>query len=505
MQEPGAQHPPRLVLVGRSHDHDVRQAAQVGHVIRAGVRGSVAAHHAGAVDGEHHRKILQHHVVHDLVVRALQERGVDRHHRLQSLACEPRGERHAVLLGDRDVEIPLGIELLESLHLRPLAHRGRNRHQPLVALGHVAQPLSEDLRIRRPRRRRRRVRHDPHRRVERRADAVILHRVGFRRGVALALAGDDVQQLRASEPPEILQRRKQGVQVVPVDRSDVVEAELLEQGAGNDQTLDVLLGAARELLHWRHPAEDLPSAFLDRGVETAREELGETVGERPDVRRDRHLVVVEHDEHVGAGAPGVIQGLERHAAGEASVADDGDDLAIAPGALRRDRHPRCRPDRRTRVADPEGVVGALAALGKRRDASPLAYRVHLIATPGENLVRVALMADIPDDAVVRGVVEKMKRDGELDRSEPGREVSAGARDALDKIPAELPGDFGEGPFGYPAQICRRIDAGEHGIVRCRSHGPIPVWHFMKRNERLPSRRPLSGEAGTQGKADSFQG
>ena len=39
--------------------------------------GAVGADEAGAVDGEAHGKLLQHHVVDDLVVGPLQEGGID--------------------------------------------------------------------------------------------------------------------------------------------------------------------------------------------------------------------------------------------------------------------------------------------------------------------------------------------------------------------------------------------------------------------------------------------
>ena len=226
---------------------------------------------------------------------------------------------------------------------------------------------------------------------------------------------------------------------MPVNRSDVVEAELLEQSAGNDQALDVLLGTACDLLNRWHSAEDLLAALLDGRVQTAREELGETVRERTDVRRNRHLVVVEHDKQVGAGTSGVVQGLERHAAGETPVTDDGNDLAIATGTLRRNRHSGCRADRCTRMADPERVVRALAAFGKWRYPPPFAHRVHLVAPPGQDLVGVALMPDVPDDAIARCVVQIMECDGELDCAETGREVAAGLGDAVDEISAKLPG------------------------------------------------------------------
>ena len=69
--------------------------------------GAVAADEAGAVEREHHRQVLQRDVVDQLVVAALQEGRVDRHHRLQALAGQAGGEGDRVLLGDRDVEVAL--------------------------------------------------------------------------------------------------------------------------------------------------------------------------------------------------------------------------------------------------------------------------------------------------------------------------------------------------------------------------------------------------------------
>ena len=43
----------------------------------------------------------------DLVVGALEERGVDRRNRLAALKREPGGEQDGLLLGDADVEVAL--------------------------------------------------------------------------------------------------------------------------------------------------------------------------------------------------------------------------------------------------------------------------------------------------------------------------------------------------------------------------------------------------------------
>jgi hypothetical protein len=81
--------------------------------------------------------------VDQLVVGALQEGRVDRHHRLEPLAGDAGGEGHSMLLGDADVEVALGEALVELDHARALAHRRRDADQALVLLGHVAQPLAE--------------------------------------------------------------------------------------------------------------------------------------------------------------------------------------------------------------------------------------------------------------------------------------------------------------------------------------------------------------------------
>jgi hypothetical protein len=44
---------------------------------------------------------------------------------------------------------------------------------------------------------------------------------------------------------------------------------------------------------------------------------------------------------------------------------------------------------------------------------------HPFAAAGNNLVRVGLVADVPNDPIVRRVVDVMQRDGQLDGAEIG--------------------------------------------------------------------------------------
>ncbi|MNS80830.1 hypothetical protein D3C72_1145270 [compost metagenome] len=336
-----------LVLVGRRHHHHVGDAAQVGDIVGTRVRGAVGADQAGAVQREHHRQVLQRHVVDQLVIAALQEGGVDRHHRLQALAGQAAGEGHRVLLGDADVVVAVRETPLELDHAGAFAHCRGDADQALVGGGHVAQPVAEHLRVGLARRLGRRA--DALGRVEL-ARAVVQDRVGLGQLVALALLGHHMQELRAAAferaLADVLQRRHQRVQVMAVDRADVVEAEFLEQRRRHHHALGVFLEALGELQHRRRHRQHLFDALLGGRIELAAQEPRQVAVERAHRRRDRHVVVVEHHHQrqvlVHAG---VVQRLEGHARGHGAVADHRHRDAFFTERARAQGHAQCGRDR----------------------------------------------------------------------------------------------------------------------------------------------------------------
>ncbi len=150
----------------------------------------------------------------------------------------------------------------------------------------------------------------------------------------------------------------------------------------------------------------------------------------------------------------MIEGLEGHAAGESAVPDDGDGPPARAGALGGERHPQRGPDGGAGVPHPEGVVFALTALGERTDAAPFAHRVHAVTTSAEDFVRIALMADVPNQPIVRRVVEIMQRNGELEGAESGGKMSGRLGHALHQEPAQLVGQRRELGLGELAQVGR---------------------------------------------------
>ena len=237
--------------------------------------------------------------------------------------------------------------------------------------------------------------------------------------------------------------RRSAPHVVAVDHAHVGEVELLEQEPGRPVGLDRLLELRAEALDPAAEAErQLRQPLLDAlaGVVEPRVEADavEVARQRADVRRDRHAVVVEDDHDRRLEAAGVVERLEGDAAGQRAVADHGDDLAVladplAHRLLEADRV----ADRGRGVAGAHDVVLGLGDRAERREAAVLADRLEPVAAAGQDLVRVGLVADVPEDLVARRVEQAVQRDRELAGAEVGAEVAADLADRVDDQLADL--------------------------------------------------------------------
>src|SRR6478736_891738 len=136
---------------------------------------------------------------------------------------------------------------------------------------------------------------------------------------------------------------------------------------------------------------------------------------------------------------GIVESLKRHAARERAISNDGDRAAlfVLRFPLLGDRHAERCGDRRRGVAGAEGVVLAFIARKKAGDASFLANRGEAVETPGEELMDIGLMADIPDEHVPGRVKNVVKRNRKLDCAEIRSEVAAIDRKNADHLLADV--------------------------------------------------------------------
>ena len=109
------------------------------------MRSSVVAHDTCTVNTKYHMQVLQRYVMHDVIVRPLQESGVDitvRHH-----AClrQTGAERHRVSFGDTHIEHPFRQLFLHDTHAATRRHCRRDTHYLLVLLRQLQQGLAKHL------------------------------------------------------------------------------------------------------------------------------------------------------------------------------------------------------------------------------------------------------------------------------------------------------------------------------------------------------------------------
>ena len=124
MRGHGRHHMHQLGLIRAGHHRHVRQCRQIADVECPGMGRAVGTDKARAVEAKPHRKVLQRHVMDDLVIAALEEAGIDRAEGLQSASRHTGGERHRMLLGDADIEHAAGMGLAQRGQASASRHRG---------------------------------------------------------------------------------------------------------------------------------------------------------------------------------------------------------------------------------------------------------------------------------------------------------------------------------------------------------------------------------------------
>ena len=103
-------------------------------------------------------------------------------------------------------------------------------------------------------------------------------------------------------------------------------------------------------------------------------------------------------------------------------------------------------------------------VGKRSESARLLDRVELLAAPRQNLVRIGLVAHVPNQPVVRRIEDVVQGYRQFDGAEPGGKVAAtGAHTVDEKLP-QLLGELGKFRGRQPAQVVRGIDGFEQRVL-----------------------------------------
>ena len=409
----------RLVL--RLADRQVRKRPQHRQVVEPLVRDAVRPDDAGAVDAEDDRQPCDAHVVHHVVDGPLQERRVNRDDGTAPAGRKARRERHHVALRDAHVEKAVGESPRKAGEARPVRHAGRQRDDPPVAgRGGLQGGPERRAPVARLCRRQRAGRP-----VER-ADPVPGRGILLGGGEALALPGDDVNDDAALVFLRDGQGGPQRGEVVPVDRPDVPEAELLEIAVAEEErlrpALQRMVDAAQERELQRVPR--LLRRRLHAVVADARDEPAEEAGKAARRLGDAHLVVVEDEDDLARRRRAVVEGLEAGAVDDRRVADHRHHVLARPAPVAGRRIAFGDGERHARMARDGGVARRLGRIRETGESAEAAERAERRVATGQDLPGIGLMADVPDDAVRLRVEDLRERHRQLDRPKRRREMPA---------------------------------------------------------------------------------
>jgi hypothetical protein len=120
--------------------------------------------------------------------------------------------------------------------------------------------------------------------------------------------------------------------------------------------------------------------------------------------------------------------------------------------------------------------------------------LQALTTPGQDLVRISLVADVPDQAVMGRIENVMQRDGQLDRAKSRGEVAAHLADRLHQEFAHLGRERRQLCGRELAQISGGIDPGKQRVFLGGGHSihftpsaQRPVWLPAAREEPVGQR------------------
>ena len=188
---------------------------------------------ASTINGEAYGQVLDRYIMYDLIIATLQKGGIDRAKRLKAFAGKTGSESHRMLLSNADIECALRKYFAKKIKPGARWHGGGDCHYSVVVTGFLDQAGAENLGI--ARRICRRLRLLTRNHVEF-VDAVIFVGRGFGRRIALALLRHHMDEHRAFlRITHIFQDRQQMIQIMPVDRTDIIEAQFLEQSASGEE------------------------------------------------------------------------------------------------------------------------------------------------------------------------------------------------------------------------------------------------------------------------------
>ena len=402
------------------------------------VRGPVRADESAPVKGKDDVEMLEGDIMNQLIERPLKKCGIDCHDGNRSLCGQSCRKRHPMLLRDPDVVKPGRDFLLEEIESGPVGHGCRHSDKIRILPGKLHDRIAKDLRVggsgfgflwRLSRG------------LVERIDAVEPLDILLGGCVSLSLLRGHVDEDRTVQILHLIEDPDELGHIVAVDRAEIPEPEGFEEHSRRHHHLDAFLdtrgNAPQPVPPHIELVRQLINILLQLVVRRCGDQLREVIREGPDIRSDRHVVIVQNNDQVLLHDPRVVHPLVHHAARHRAIPHHRDDTVFLTRKLTGGNHSEGGGNRSARMSGAERVEFALAPLEKSAQSAQLTDGAHPLFPARQDLMRIGLMADVPDELVVRRIEGIVKRNGEFDGSQSSAQMTTRLGDHFDQIIAHV--------------------------------------------------------------------
>lgn len=236
-----------------------------------------------------------------------------------------------------------------------------------------------------------------------------------------------------------------------IDMHDDGVCHILHGGEYPDQGLHVIAVGDIAVVEAHRPEE------VAGAVSAALAQLLQIAVKPAVILGNGHLVVVHNDDEVRTQLSGIVQPLERFAAAQRSVADNGHDIPLTALQVTGLGQSARQTDRSGGMPDDEVIVCALRRLGIARNGVVFRRIDKRPATPGQHLVHETLVRDVENELVFRRIENIVQGHGRLDHAQIGPKMPAVRADLMQQRLTNLIAQFGKFPDGKPFHVCRGVD------------------------------------------------
>ena len=404
------------------------------------MRRAILPHQSCTIQTQHHVQPHRRRIVNDVIVSPLHKRRVDVAERQQPVLRHPTRESHRMPLSNAHIKYTLRHRIHHDIHRTARRHGRRHTHNLRILLRQLQQCLSKHLlKLRRMR-----------------LAIIILNalpRVGvklarsmpdggilFGRCIAITFRRMDIEQFRSLHLLDHLQNAHQFHHIIPLGRTKIADVHPLKNilltrqhrlqtvAETNQSPATLLVQNTPAQQPLRHP---VPNSIISR----VRCQSQEILSHAPHTAVNRHIVVVQHNQHVIRRARRVVDALKSQAATHRPVTNH--HLPILTLHLRSHRHAQSRRDGIARMPATKRVILALVGMRKRLQSVQLTVRAEQVTTPRQNLMPIRLMPHIPHNTVVWCVKNVMQRHRQLHHTQARSQMTRILSQLLNDVAPQL--------------------------------------------------------------------